>query len=149
MAAALPDAEWLQFAEDYMDRDIRDGRGVSIGASPQGGATIEWADARTERLALAPSTLVRRNLSVHCGRWRFAPRPSQYHAAKPPSGSWGDLPSDLDNLANDHGNFRFVAMNASGSDVALQLAVTRTAACEECGGVRAIDECHAVRVSDH
>jgi len=141
MAAALPDAEWLRFAEDYMDRDIRDGQGVSIGSSPQDGATIEWADTRTERLALAPFTLVRRNLSVHCGRWRFAPRPSQYHAAKPPSGAWGDLPGDLDNLANDHGDFRFVAMNASASDVVLQLAVTRTAACEECGGVRAIDEC--------
>jgi len=51
------------------------------------------------------------------------------------------LPGDLDNLGNDHGDFRFVAMNASASDVALQLVVTRTARCEECGGARAIDQC--------
>ncbi|MBS0384717.1 MAG: hypothetical protein JSS00_05140 [Proteobacteria bacterium] len=141
MGAAMPQSDWLHFAEDYMDRNIRDGQGVSIGSSPQEGGTLEWNETRTERLTLAPFTLSRRNLSVHCGRWSFAPRPSQYHAAKPASGSWGELPRDLDNLANDHGDFRFVAMNTSASDVALQLAVTRTAECAECGGSHELDRC--------
>jgi hypothetical protein len=141
MLAALPADEWLHFAEDYSDQHIRDGQGASINSTPADGPAYEWDDTRTQRVDLAPFTIRRAKLSVHCGRWRFAPAPARYNAGKPEGGAWGDLPSDLDNLANDRGDFDFVGFNASAEAAPLQLAVTRTARCEECGGVHQVDQC--------
>jgi len=143
MTAVLPAEDWLHFAEDYLDQNIHDGQGASIGSTPQDGDTLEWNETRTERIVLHPFTIVRRNLTMHCGRWGIAPRPSQAHAAKPATSStWNALPSDIDNLDNGgHGDFRFVGFNATASDVNFQLAVTRTAECAECGGSHEVDAC--------
>ena len=37
MRGAMPAPAWLQFAEDYLDRQIRDGHGASIGSTPEDG----------------------------------------------------------------------------------------------------------------
>lgn len=141
MARALPAADWLRFAEAYLDRDIRDGQGASINSTPVDGESLEWSDTQTRRVDLAPFTLVRRSLAFRCGRWTVAPRPARFHAAKPGDGDWADLPGDLNNLGNDRGEFRFVGFNASTDAVPLQLAGTLAARCEVCAGVREVDAC--------
>lgn len=134
MASALPADDWLRFAEDYVDQNIRDGQGASINSTPQPPSeTYSWNATRTQRIDLAPFTITRRNLAFECGRWTLAPRPTRYHAGRPEGGAWGDLPSDLDNLDHEHGDIEFIGMNASGSAVPLAIEGTLAARCQVCG----------------
>lgn len=134
MSRALRAEDWLRFAEDYVDQNIRDGHGASINSHPQApSATYTWSAARTQRVDLAPFTITRRNLAFECGRWTIAPRPARYHGAKPAGGAWGDLPADLDNLAHDRGEMEFIGMNASDASVALSIQGTLAARCQVCG----------------
>ena len=142
MMAALPADQWLRFAEDYLDQDIRDGQGTSIGSTPQRGDAYTWDSTRTQRIALAAFVLARADITVRCGRWRFEPTPPRFHAARPSDGTaWAPLPASLDAMDGTPREFRFAGMAASASDVQLQVAGTREAACNECGGTREIDRC--------
>ncbi|WP_395645631.1 hypothetical protein [Terricaulis sp.] len=134
MTRALAAEDWLRFAEDYADQNIRDGQGGSINSTPQAASeTYTWSATRTQRIDLAPFTVTRRNLTFECGRWSIAPRPARHHAGRSGGGAWGDLPADLDNLDHAHGDFEFIGMNASASAVALNVAGTLAARCQVCG----------------
>lgn len=142
MTAALPADQWLRFAKDYLDRRIRDGRGGSIGSTPQTGDTYDWTNTRTQRIDLAPFVLKRANITFRCGRWRVDPRPRKFHAAKAGgSETWADFPATIDALDGNVREFRFAGMAASASAVALQLTGTREVACLECAAIREIDRC--------
>jgi len=142
MMSALPDTQWLRFAEDYLDQRIHDGRGASIGSTPQTGESYVWENTRTQRIDLAPFVLKRAKLKFQCGRWRINPAPRKFHAVKPGDGdAWVDFPTTLDAMDGTPREFRFAAMAASASAVALQINGTREAGCEECAATREIDRC--------
>lgn len=143
MRDAMTAAEWLQFAKDYLDQRIRDGQGASIDSAPAGGDDWTWTDTRTERVTLAPFVLKRGYANLECGRWAFRATPAEHHAAKPSGagGAWAPFPATIDALDGRPRQFRFAAMAATDDAVALSLAATREAACEECAGSREIDRC--------
>jgi hypothetical protein len=142
MAAALSAEEWVHFAEDYLDQRIRDGHGVSIGSTPLRGEAYAWEATRTQAIPLEPFVLARADLTVQCGRWRFAPAPATFHGARPEEGSaeWGPLPASLDAMDGER-RYRFAGLAATSADVTLQVAGTREASCSECGGTREVDAC--------
>ena len=142
MAAALPADQWLRFAEDYLDRRIRDGRGVSIGSTPQTGDNYSWENTRTQRVELAPFVIKRANIAFQCGRWRLEPRPQRSHAVKAAgTETWGNFPTTVDAMDGNVREFRFVGMAASSAAVALQIVGTREASCEQCAASSQIDRC--------
>ena len=142
MASALPAAEWLRFAEDYLDRRIHDGQGASINSTPVPGDQWEWRDSRTQNTRLEPFVLARDRLSFHCGRWNVTPRPATSHAARTESGgTWGEVPANIDTISGGNGDFRFAGMNATASEVSLQIDGRLAASCAECAGTREIDRC--------
>lgn len=142
MAGALPAAEWLKFAEDYVDRRIHDGQGASINSTPTPGDQWEWRDSRTQNAHLEPFVVERDRLSFHCGRWNVTPRPATSHAARTESGgSWGAVPVSIDTISGGNGDFRFAGLNATASDVSLHIDGRLAASCNECAGTREIDRC--------
>lgn len=143
MRDAMPAAQWLQFAKDYLDQRIRDGQGASIDSAPAGGDDWTWTDTRTERVALEPFVLRRGYANLECGRWAFRATPAEHHAAKPSGAgtAWAPFPAIIDALDGRPRQFRFGAMAATDARVDLSLAATREAACEECAGTREIDRC--------
>lgn len=142
MTAALPADQWLRFAEDYRDQRIRDGRGGSIGSTPQAGDAYDWENTRTQRVDLAPFVLKRANITVRCGRWRFNPQPRRFHAVKAGgTETWTDFPATIDAMDGNTREFKFVGMAASATPIALQIAGTREAGCEQCAATREIDRC--------
>jgi hypothetical protein len=141
MTRALSAEEWLHFAEDYLDQRIRDGHGVDIGSTPLQGATYTWDATRTQRVALQPFVLMRADLTVRCGRWRFEPAPARFHAASPgTSEAWAPVPASLDAMDGER-EFRFAGMAAGSDGVALRIAGTREASCSECAGTHEVDQC--------
>ncbi|WP_155844822.1 hypothetical protein [Arenimonas oryziterrae] len=142
MSAALPADQWLRYAQDYRDQRIRDGHGASIGSTPQVGPTYDWEATRTQRIELLPFVIKRANLSFRCGRWRLDPQPRRFHAAKPASGdAWAPIPTTIDAMDGTTREFRFVGIATGTSNVALQVAATREASCQECQASREIDRC--------
>lgn len=142
MMAALPADQWLRFAEDYLDQRIRDGRGASIGSTPQRGESYNWENTRTQRVELSPFVLKRANITFRCGRWRVDPRPRRFHAVKASdSDAWTDFPASINALDGNVREFRFAGMAASGTAVAMQIVGTRETGCEECAATREIDRC--------
>ncbi len=142
MTAALPADQWLRFAKDYLDQRIRDGRGGSIGSTPQTGDTYNWENTRTQRVDLSPFVLKRANVTFRCGRWRVDPRPRRFHAVKAGgSETWADFPATIDAMDGTVREFRFAGMAAASTLVTLQITGTREAGCQECMASREIDRC--------
>ncbi len=142
MASALAADQWLRFAEDYLDRQIRDGQGASINSTPTPGDRWEWIDSRTQNARLEPFVLARDRLSFHCGRWAVTPRPATSHAARAESaGPWGAVPANIDTISGGNGDFRLAAMNATASDISLAINGRLAASCAECAGAHEIDRC--------
>jgi len=141
MRDALSAADWLKFAEDYLDRSIRDGQGVSIGSEPEEGETWTFAATRTERIAMEPFVLRRGHADFECGRWGVRATPAEHHAAKPTDGRWGAFPARVEALDGATRRFRFAAMATAARRVDLQLSATQEVTCQECAGTREIDQC--------
>ena len=141
MRGALPAAGWLQYAQDYLDRQVRDGQGVSIGSTPQDGDTWTFTDTRTQRIAMEPFVLRRGHADFECGRWGLRATPAEHHAARPTDGRWGPFPAQVDALDGTTRRFRFAGLSTAGREVDLQLRATREVSCQECAGTREIDRC--------
>ena len=72
----------------------------------------------------------------------MTPRPATSHAARTESGgAWGDVPANIDTISGGNGDFRFAGMNATASEVSLQIDGRLAASCAECAGTREIDRC--------
>ncbi len=141
MRDALPAADWLRFAEDYLDQRILDGHGASIGSAPTGGDDWSFTETRTERIALQPFVLRRGYANFECGRWAVSAAPAEHYAAKPTRGAWGAFPPTVDALDGRPRQFRFGAMSTASSRVDMRLQARKEVACEECAGTREIDQC--------
>lgn len=141
MRGAMPAPAWLQFAEDYLDRQIRDGHGASIGSTPEDGDTWTFTETRTERIAMDPFVLHRGNVVFECGRWGVRADPREHHAAKPAEGRWDAFPTRVDALDGSPRRHRFAAMSTASRQVVLQLGATHEVSCQECAGTREIDQC--------
>ncbi len=141
MRAALPQAAWLEFAEAYLDRQIRYPHGAALDLHPSDGATETWSATRTVRLNAAPFVIGRGNLAFQCGRWQTTITPAPVLAAKPEGGAWGALPAEFRGETTREARFRFVTFNATGNERQAALAGTLAARCTTCIDVHEHDRC--------
>ncbi len=141
MMAALPQERWLEFAQAYLDGEIRHPHGADLGFSVQEGESWTWSATRTQNVPAEPFQLIRAAVSFECGRWRTGIRPDSAYRVKPSDGGdWEALPTELD-TATAPDAYRFVAMNAATSRVTLSISGTKESGCAECGGSREINAC--------
>ncbi len=140
MAAALPDADWLEFAMAYLDGEIQRPRGAPVSFAPWQGDTLRWEASRTERRPLRPFVIDRAWLECDCGAWAAMAEPDEAHRVRPDGGDWGALPGRIDTRAGDPDAWRLAAINTAGSPRDLVLDLTLEIPCEGCGG-GALDEC--------
>lgn len=142
MAAALPQADWLRFAQAYLDGEIRHPHGTDLGISPAEGEVWSWSATRTQSVTLEPFVLARGVAAFECGRWRAAARPdSAYRARVEAGGAWGALPASIDTTSGSGGSYRIAALNAAPARVTLAIEGVMESGCGDCAGVREIDAC--------
>jgi hypothetical protein len=142
MASALPQSRWLDFAEAYLDSEIRHPHGTHIGLSPQDGPVWTWSDTRTESLDLEPFVIARGTAGFDCGRWRTRVTPNEFYRARPEDGGdWSTLPTEINTTSGSGGAYRVAAINAGPARVRLVIAGTMEAGCGACMGSREIAAC--------
>lgn len=142
MMSALPQDRWLDFAQAYLDGDIRHPHGTDLGFAPQQGDTWSWSATRTQTVTLEPFVLVRGVAAFECGRWRASVRPDGVSSARPEDGGdWGRLPPEIDTTADGGRSYRLAAINASPSRVTLNIQGTMEAGCGACLDIVETDAC--------
>lgn len=143
MAAALPQEDWLLFAQDYLDGAIRHPHGTDLSfAEPAQGDAWTWSATQTRTAPLEPFVLHRGVIAFECGRWRTSVDPAPTHGARPQDGgAWNALPAAIDTTSGSGGNYRLAAINATPSRVTLSVVGTMESGCGDCAGVRTTDAC--------
>ncbi|MGQ0531100.1 MAG: hypothetical protein ACT4OF_00225 [Caulobacteraceae bacterium] len=142
MSATLTQERWLDFAEAYLDREIRHPHGTDLGLSPTDGEVWEWSATRTQSLPLEPFVLTRGVVAFQCGHWRTSVRPGSAHRARPEEGgAWSTLPEEIDTSSGSGGSYRFTAINTTTARVTMNIVGTMESGCGDCAGVSTIDAC--------
>lgn len=142
MVAALPQGDWLLFAQDYLDGAIAHPHGTDIGFSPAQGDIWQWSATQTRTAPLEPFVLHRGVVAFECGRWRTAVTPNRAHSARPEDGGdWAALPEEIDTTSGSGGTYSFAAINTTPSRVTLSIVGTMESGCGDCAGERELDAC--------
>lgn len=141
MAAALPAAAWLRFAQDYLDRKIVDGQGRPIPSRPDPGPDWAWNETRTQVAEVRPFQLLRAKLHFACGRWAVSATPAPAHAQREgATGGWQELPATID-VREDAQERQYAGWLVAAEARRLQLRAVRETACGDCAGVSTLDAC--------
>lgn len=142
MASAVSQSRWLEFAQAYLDSEIRHPHGADLGLNPQRGDIWTWSATRTQELTLEPFVLARGVAAFECGRWSTRVRPAPQHSARTEDGgAWSTLPSSIDTTSGSGGSYRVVAINATGATTRLAVTGTMESGCGACLGVTETDSC--------
>lgn len=142
MASALPQSRWLDFAQAYLDREIRHPHGTDVGFAPEDGPVWTWSATRVENIDLEPFVIARGTAGFDCGRWRTRVSPNERHGARPEDGgSWSTLPTEINTMSGSGGSYRVAAINAGPSRVRLSINGTMEAGCGDCMGSRELAAC--------
>lgn len=142
MASALPQERWLDFAEAYLDGEIRYPSGAPLTLSPQQGEIWEWSATQTRTAPLDPFVLHRGVLAFQCGRWMTSVTPGAAHSARmEDGGAWNLLPNSIDTTSGSGGNYRFAAINTGGTRSTLSVQGRMEAGCGDCAGIVELDAC--------
>ncbi len=133
---------WLDFAQAYLDREIRHPHGTELGFDPEQGEIWEWSATQTRTAPLEPFILHRGVLAFQCGRWSTSAQPNAMHSARvEDGGDWADLPRSIDTTSGSGGSYAYVAVNAGSSRVTLSVEGRMDAGCGDCMGVITTDAC--------
>lgn len=126
MSEALSADDWLQFARDYLEKSITDGRGSSIHSEPEEGAEWELGHPMFKRLSLRPFVLTRIPMSFDpCDIWTVSVIPRKSGAVSIRSGwtdSWHSPPVSLEG-SNGH---TFAGMNAGNNALKINAIAVKT-----------------------
>lgn len=140
MARALSADEWLDFAETYLDGDIKHPHGTRLSVNPTAGESWRFRETGNVTIRLETFVIHRGWIEFECGRWRTSTDPDRYHAVRVGDGEWGGLPERIDTReAADR--FRFAGMSAEASAASLALEADLDAGCEPCRGISETDAC--------
>lgn len=142
MRDSMSDAQWLAFAQAYLDGEIRRPRGAPVSFNPAEGDTLRWESTRTVRRPLQPFVLDRGWIECDCGTWTTSARPGEAHRVRPDGGAWGALPGRIDTEAGDDAWFRLAAINTGGARRDLVFDFAHEVPCEGCAG-GGLDSCLA------
>lgn len=142
MAGALSQSRWLDFAEAYLDSEIRHPHGTDIGLAPEDGPVWTWSGTRTENIDLEPFVIARGTAGFDCGRWRTRVTPGEFHSARAEDGGdWSTLPTEINTTSGSGGAYRVAAVNAGPARARLAINGTMEAGCGDCMGSREIAAC--------
>jgi hypothetical protein len=144
MEASLSADQWLRFAQDYFDRDIRRPHGTPLRFSPLQGDNWHWTASHVQTARLQPFVITRSLIEIECGAWDVAATPARAHStrtSRATGGAWGAFPPRIDTRAGDPRRRLFVGLNATARPLALRIRVDQAAGCSACAGITGSDAC--------
>ena len=143
MRSALSDADWLRFAQDYVDRKIKHPQDHVLALYPSILNTYGFTENGTERIPLEPFVLTHGFVDYTCGEWRNTVRPetANLSARRDTETEWSIYPETIDAVDAGEAHYRFAAMHTAGAAVDFVIDAERIRSCEPCAGSDAVDAC--------
>lgn len=144
MEASLPADQWLRFAQDYFDREIRRPHGTPLTFSPRRGEDWHWAASHVDTVRLQPFVITRSLIAIDCGVWEVAATPARAHGSRTSrasGGVWGAFPPRIDISGGDPRQRLFVGFNAATTPLTLRIRVDQATGCNACAGITGSDAC--------
>ena len=142
MRAAMSDTEWLQFAQDYSDRNITHPSGSALALNPPGGEVLVFNGNVTRTLSIGPFTIRLGTAEYDCGRWENTLTPDTGLVSAQPitGGAWSDYPDEVDARDRAGSSYRIAAL-PTGSERRVRIRADHREACAPCAGSRTVDSC--------
>jgi hypothetical protein len=144
MEASLAADEWLRFAQDYFDREIRRPHGTPLRFSPLQGDSWHWTASHLETLRLQPFLITRSLVTIDCGGWNTEVTPARAYSSRTSrasGGVWGALPARIDVAGGEPQRRLFVGFNATTAPLTLRIRVDQQNGCGACAGITGGDAC--------
>lgn len=143
MRSALPDADWLRFAQDYVDREIKHPQDHVLALNPSILNTYGFTENGTERIPLDPFVLTHGFVDYTCGEWRNTMRPetANLSARRDSETEWGAYPDTVDAVDAGEAHYRFAALHTGGAPIDFVIEAERIRSCAPCAGSNAVDAC--------
>lgn len=143
MRSALPPADWLRFAQDYVDHDIPHPNGAGLTYATGEGDEHVFEQNRTAWLTLEPFVLTQAAARYGCGEWfnEGAPTHDTVAAREAAGRDWGRYPSDVNAREGRPGRYRIAAINTGDSQQRVPIEAERRVACGPCAGSERVDAC--------
>jgi len=146
MRSALPDDQWLEFAQTYIDGDISHPQGGSLGSSPNPSQTLTIDAPGIKRVELVPFAIRYTRLEYTCGTWgnRVSPGSGNLSVRRENERDWQKpWPDETDVREGQPGTHRLAGMNTGSSPQTIQNDIERRRACQLCGETDEVDMCLA------
>nr|WP_322865840.1 hypothetical protein [Aquicoccus sp. G2-2]MEA1113105.1 hypothetical protein [Aquicoccus sp. G2-2] len=143
MRAALPDAQWLQFAQSYVDGRIAHPQGGNLALSPSPSETRRVSAPGTQRVTLAPFAILFATVDYDCGTWGNSVTPSNANIGlrRESERNWGAWPEEIEVEEGAPGTYWLAGMNTGDSNQTVSDQVERRRACVPCGPTARLDVC--------
>ncbi|WP_368565712.1 DUF6055 domain-containing protein [Pseudoxanthomonas sp. UTMC 1351] len=140
---AISDSQWMRFALDLADGNIRRPHGPPFRATLALETRWTWDRDRSERLLLPPFTVAARVAEVACGVWDTQIAPQRMYVSRRPRqrGDWAPLPPQIDTSLDGDSHYLIVAANADDTTADRRFGVRQASGCAQCGGITEIDAC--------
>ena len=139
LAGLLSEEDFVQFAQAYLDRQIR-APGGAIASSPFPGNIYVYSDSREHRLEADRFVLARFQLEVACGAWSVSREDEhgRWRASKD-EGPWRDLPDHIDVSGSDPETWRVAAFAVDNEGFSVDLRLERDP-CRQCTEIVVADD---------
>ena len=143
MRDALSDAEWLDFAEAYVDETIAHPHGQALGLEgrfPNEAVQVS-ASGRT-RMSFEPFAVISGLADYDCGRWENRLGEANLSSRLESQADWAaGWRAEMDTRDGAESALRFAALETGDAPRDVDLRVRRLAACAPCQGSTEIDQC--------
>ncbi len=135
LAAFLPEGDFLEFAEDYLDQTLLQTGGRAVASSPDPGTVYEIVGDSALTLDAPRFVVFRATLAFGCGNWKMIPtlRAGLYGVAKNNNGMWETLAADLAPDREGTFEYRLAGIGSGADGFALDLRTGRDRAFYESG----------------
>lgn len=145
MRDAMPESDWLRFAQAYVDRDIRHPQGGGLSYATGEGDEYVFEENRTERVTLEPFVLTQASAQYGCGLWANmqAPEEQAISAREAEGRDWRAYPAEVDAREGRGGRYRIAALNTGDGRQVVRIEAERRASCAPCAGSDRVDVCLA------
>ncbi|MEH6361730.1 MAG: hypothetical protein V7761_13495, partial [Amylibacter sp.] len=131
MRRALDDADWLRFAQEYVDRKIKHPQDHVLALNPSILNTYGFNENGTERINLEPFVLTHGFVDYTCGEWRNTVRPetANMSARRDTETVWGTYPETIDAVDAGEAHYRFAAMHTGNAAIDFVIDAERIRSC--------------------
>ncbi|MCB9947080.1 MAG: hypothetical protein H6842_04535 [Rhodospirillaceae bacterium] len=140
LAGLLAEDDFRHFAEDYLDRTIRQPGGRAIASTPFPGDIYAWSESRTHEIRADRFVLARAQAEFACGRWSIE-RSGEHGTwrVSRDEAPWEEMPDRLTVEDGAPARYRIAAFGTGADGFAVSIEATRDA-CVACAAVVAESE---------